>query len=195
MPGFVLISGRWGRGLICGLRKDPGLFHVPGFNITIWKFFLIFFFCIPHLLIYPVLPQWERCGRWAHIHRFPVLLSFNCQFDRAQIYPRRDPQLKNYLEEIGLWKRLWEIISIANWYWRAQPTRGSTVPRQVVLHYIRNKVCELAHSILHGSYWTYLTIKWAICSNVTMYGIASRPAFKFLPWLPSMMHCNLRSWE
>lgn len=177
MPGFVLISGQWGCGLIYGLRKRKKtlvcfMSHVPEFNITIWKFFLIFF-CIPHLIIYPVLPQCEWRGRWAHIHRFPVLLSFNCQFDKAQSHLRRDPQLKNYLEETGLWTCLWEIVSIANWYWRAQPTMGSTVPRQVVFHYIRNIACELVRSILHGSYWTYLTIKWVICSNVTMHGIAT----------------------
>lgn len=43
------------------------------------------------------------------------------------------PQLKNELDLISLWLCMWVTVLIGGWGWRAWPTVGSTIPRQLGL--------------------------------------------------------------
>ena len=51
-----------------------------------------------------------------------------------------EAQLKNRLHQIGLWAHLQGIVLTNDSCGGAQPTVGSTVPGQVVLHCVRKQV-------------------------------------------------------
>lgn len=71
--------------------------------------------------------RWESSGIEAMLARF-------CQLDpNYRHLGRGEPQLRNYLHQIGLWGIFKKIV---NW-WIALPTVGSTLPRQVGLGCMR----------------------------------------------------------
>lgn len=53
------------------------------------------------------------------------------------------PGRGNYLHENSLWASLWGIFLTCNWYKRAWPTVGNTIPRQVGLGCMRKVVAWL----------------------------------------------------
>lgn len=50
---------------------------------------------------------------------------------------RWEPQLNNCLDQNGMWPCLQRIVLKGDWWGRALPTKGSTIPMKVGLSYIR----------------------------------------------------------
>lgn len=55
-----------------------------------------------------------------------ILIIFNCQLHKSHL--RRESQLREYFNQIGLGACMWEIALIVNWYRRVQHTMGGTIP-------------------------------------------------------------------
>lgn len=93
----------------------------------------------------------------------------------------------------------WGITCVHNYEGLSRVLVDEKVPRrlwattfleQVVLGCIRNIVkhelwtTQLKSWILCDAYYISFAVKWILWLEVMLWGSASRPAFKFLPWLP-----------
>lgn len=114
-----------------------------------------------------------------HLWNKGVLVSFWLSPWHNQQSPgKRESQLRDCPDQIGLWPYLWGIVLIVDdQCGKNQPTVGSVTPRHVVLSCMRK---ETEHEAEGASQWAAFLQVFFFSSSC------------ILPWLLLAMDCNLK---
>lgn len=95
---------------------------------------------------------------------------------------RRGTSTEDCLHQTNLWAALWVIFSIVNWCKRAKPTEGSTILRQVGLHYIRKVLNIILVASQQAIFFDYLCLSSWLQVPVLSFCLTS--------WLPEDGLCS-----
>lgn len=150
-------------------QSDESLKSIPCILIIMWLIYrlieLSFWNITISLLLYKLWVSWLASA---------VNLTQSSHLGRGN--------LKNCLDQIGLWACLWCILLITNWCKQAQPTVGSATLQQVGLGCMRKLAEVMRKSKLVSS---------VPPRSVSALAPASRLLLEFVPWLSNVISISL----